>query len=403
MSALIVALPAHPVSGATEFEFALTHDGSAVASHGAAQASVLPAPTRAGSEVVALVPVRMLSWHRVELPKGVSLRSPRLRSVLEGLLEDQLLDEPEALHFALQPEAAADAPLWVATCDRQWLRGALQLLEAAGRPVSRIVPEFAPEGSPALHAIGEPEDASLVLAGADGVALLPLATTALALLPPSLPEDTPCVAEPPVAALAEQVLQHAPILLQPAQRWVQAAQSAWDLAQFDLSSSGRSRALKRMGTVWADMLAAPQWRPARWGAALLVVINLVGLNAWAWRERAALNDKREAMGRALTQTFPNVKLVVDAPAQMEREVAALRQATGATSGRDLEAMLAALAGTLPPQRTPTALDYANGELRTKGISLQPDEIKAATSGLKSRGYAAAQSSDALVLTFEAQP
>jgi len=402
MSALIVVLPAHPVSGGTEFEFALTHDGSAVASHGAAQAPVLPVPTRAGSEVVAIVPARMLSWHRVELPKGVTARSPRLRSVLEGLLEDQLLDEPEALHFALPPQVRAETPLWVATCDRAWLRETLQALEAAGRPVARIVPEFAPEGSPALYALGESEHASLVLTGADGILQLPLATTALTLLP-SLPENTPCVAEPPVAALAEQVLQHTPVLVQPAQRWVQAAQSAWDLAQFDLSSSGRARALKRLGTVWADMRAAPQWRPARWGAVLLVAINLVGLNAWAWRERSALEGKRDAMRRVLTQTFPNVKLVVDAPAQMEREVATLRQATGATSGRDLEAMLGALASVLPPQRSLSAIDYFNGELRAKGLALQPEELRATVAALKSRGYGASQNGDMLVITFEAQP
>jgi general secretion pathway protein L len=315
MSALIVVLPAQPAGGATEFEFAVTRDGSSVESHGSAQASVLPLPTRTGSEVVAIVPAQMLSWHRVELPKGVGARSPRLRSVLEGLLEDQLLDDPEALHFAVPPQVRAETPLWVAACRRDWLHGALQALEAADRPVARIVPEFAPEGSPALHALGPAEHASLVLAGADGVTVLPLASTALALLP-SLPEDTPCSAEPPVAALAEQVLQHPPVLIQPAQRWVQAAQSAWDLAQFDLSSSGRARAFKRLGTIWADMLAAPQWRPARWGAVLLVVANLVGLNAWAWRERSALDDKREVMRRTLTQTFPNVKLVVDAPWQL---------------------------------------------------------------------------------------
>jgi general secretion pathway protein L len=402
MSALIVVLPAHPVSGATEYEFALTRDGSTVESHGAAQASVLPLPTRAGSEVVAVAPARLLSWHRVELPKGVTARSPRLRSVLEGLLEDQVLDEVESLHFALQPQARTETLLWVATCDRNWLRGALQALEAAGRPVSRIVPEFAPGGSPALHAVGEAENATLIVTSDEGVAVLPLATTALTLLP-SVPEDSPCIAEPPVAALAEQVLQHTPVLVQPAQRWVGAAQSAWDLAQFDLSSSGRARAFKRVGTVWADMRSAPQWRPARWGAALLIAINLVGLNAWAWRERSALDGKREAMHRTLTETFPHVKLVVDAPMQMEREVAALRQAAGTVSGRDLEAMLSALASALPPQHAIGALDYVNGELRAKGLTLQPDESRATIAALKSRGYGAVLSGDTLVITFEAQP
>ena len=281
MSALLVFLPAQPISASTEFEYAVTRDGSTVEAHGSAQAALLPAPTRAGTEVVAVVPAAMLSWHRLELPKGTSVGSPRLRAVLEGLLEDQLLDEPDTLHFAVQPQVRPSAPLWVAACDRAWLRSAVQVLEAVERPAARIVPEFAPSGAPALYALGDAQQPSLVLVSSDGVMTLPLSSQALALLP-SLPEETRCIAEPAVAAIAEQVLHHPPVLQQAPQRWLQAAQSDWDLAQFEFSSSGRARALKKLGTAWADVLAAPQWRPARWGVLLLVAINLIGLNAWAW-------------------------------------------------------------------------------------------------------------------------
>ena len=402
MSALLVLLPPHAVTASTEFEYALTNDGTTVESHGTAQAALLPTPARAGAEVVAVVPPAMLSWHRVELPKGTSARSPRLRAVLEGVLEDQLLDEPETLHFALQPNAKSTGPVWVATCDRAWLRGAVQLLEGAGRPASRIVPEFAPEGPPTLYAIGDPQQALLVLAGSEGVTALPLAAQALSLLP-ALPENTPCAAEPALAGLAEQVLHRQPVLQHAPQRWLQSADSAWDLAQFDFSSSGRARTLKKLGTAWANLLAAPQWRPARWGALLLVAVNLVGLNAWAWRERSALEDKRDALQAMLTQTFPQVKVVVDAPVQMEKEVAVLRQATGATSGRDLEAMLGALSTAAPAQRPLGALDFASGELRVKGLALQPGETQAITGALKGQGYSAALQGETLSITAESLP
>jgi general secretion pathway protein L len=390
------------VTGSAEFDYALSRDGSTVTNHGSAQAALLPAPARTGFEVVAVVPAALLSWHRVELPKGTTARSPRLRAVLEGLLEDQLLDEPEMLHFALQPDTRAGGPLWVATCDRAWLRSAVQVLEAAGRPPSRIVPEFAPEGVPTLYAIGDPQQPLLVLAGIDGVTALPLAAAALPLLP-ALPEETPCVAEPAVAELAEQVLHHRPVLQHPAERWLRSARSAWDLAQFDFSSSGRARTLKKLATTWADLLTAPQWRPARWAALLLVVINLAGLNAWAWRERSALQDKRDAVRRVLTQTFPNVRVVVDAPAQMEKEVAALRQATGASSGRDLEAMLGALSKAAPPQSAVAAIDFANGELRVKGLALVPQEVQGTAGALRSHGYSAALQGETLTITTETLP
>lgn len=402
MSALIVLLPPHPVTGSTEFEYTLTNDGSTVEGHGTAQATLLPMPTRGGAEVVALVPAVMLSWHQIVLPKGTSERSPRLRAVLEGLLEDQLLDEPEALHFALQPQARGGGALWVATCDRAWLRAAMQVLESAERPASRIVPEFAPEGDNALYAIGDPQQPQLVLAGSGGVTALPLATQALPLLP-ALAEDTPCVAEPAVAELAEQVLHRAPVLQHAAERWLRSARSSWDLAQFDFASSGRARAFKKFGTAWADVLAAPQWRPARWGAVLLVAINLIGLNAWAWRERAALDEKRDSVRRILTQTFPNVKVVVDAPVQMEREVALLRQVTGATSGRDLEALLGALAAVTPAERTVSGVEFSNGELRVKGLAMRPDEMQNIISRLKSQGFTAAMRGETLAITPEALP
>jgi len=130
MSALILYLPPQPGAAQAEFDYALTTDGSSVDSHGSAPAALLPAPARAGAEVVAVVPVAMISWHRVDLPKGTTASSPRLRAVLEGLLEDQLLDEPEALHFALQAQVRPGVPLWVAACDRAWLRSAVQALEA---------------------------------------------------------------------------------------------------------------------------------------------------------------------------------------------------------------------------------------------------------------------------------
>ena len=402
MSSLFLLLPGHPAAPAAEYSYLVTPDGRVVGDHASAPAALLPRPSGAGSEVVAIVPLGALSWHQVELPKGVSATSPRLRAVLEGLLEDRLLDEPESLHFALQPQARAGVPAWVAVCDRKWLRDAVQTLEGVQRPISRIVPEFAPENPPALHAIGEPDQGTLVLTGSDGVLAVPLLAHALAMLPP-VPDGTRRVAEPAVAALTEQLLQQPVELQQTSQRWLQAAQSGWDLAQSEFASSNRARAVKKLALLWVDVLRAPQWRPARWGALLLVAVNLLGVNAWAWKERSAIDAKREAVRKVLTTTFPQVKVVVDAALQMEKEVALLRQAVGATSGRDLEAMLGALAAATPPLRPLTAMEYTGGELRLKGQASTTQEVRALAAGLHSQGYAAELRGDTLVVTQEATP
>jgi len=398
MSSLFVLLPAELASASSEFAYLLSSDGRTVAAHASATAALLPAARGAGTEVVAVVPAGALSWHRVELPKAVPNGGPRLRAVLEGLLEEQLLDEPEALHFALEPQWRAGGPAWVAACPRAWLRSALQVLEAAGRPAGRIVPELAPEAVPVLHVTGEPGDATVLASGPGGVVSVPLAPSALPLLPP-LDEDTPCYAEPAVAAEAESLLQRPVALQTAAQRWLQAAQSRWDLAQFEFASTGRTRTWRRFATGWGALLRAPQWRPVRWGAALLVAAQVVGMNAWAWKERSALQAKERAVRSALTETFPNVRLVVDAPLQMEREVALLRQATGSVSTTDLETLLGALAA-VAPGRQPSALEYDGRALRARGLALNAQDTERAQESLRSQGLAARVDGDVLVLAAQ---
>lgn len=399
MSSLLVSLPLEPAGIAAEWGFALTPDGRALGEHGKAPAALLPLPRGTGAEVVAVVPVQALAWHRIDLPKGIAPGTPRLRAALEGLLEEQLLDDTESLHLALQPGAKPGEPAWVAVCDRAWLRDRLQMLETAGRPVGRIVPEFAPEGTPSLTALGDPEQPLVVASGADGVLVLPLTGAATALLP-SLPEDTPRLAEPAVAALAEQVLQQKFALQQAPQRWMEAARTRWDLAQFQFASSSRTRAFKKIAGIWAEVLHGAAWRPARWAALVLVLANLVGLNAWAWKERGALDAKREAVRRTLTDTFPQVRLVIDAPVQMEREVQALRQQTGAPSPRDLDALLGALAATLPPGQVPALLEYSPGQLRAGGLALSPEQVAALSGQLRALGYRASMDGAALVVATE---
>ena len=415
MSTLIIALPPPDAPASAEYRYALSADGVTLASQGAAPLALLPTVPRASSETVAVVPLRALSWHRVNLPKGVHSNhagSPRLRAVLDGLLEERLLDEPANLHFALEPGARRAERVWVAACNRAWLRDALQALEAAGRPVSRVVPEFAPPtdtsartdaSAPwALHAIGSsPEQGTWVAVGQganQGITCLPLGAPALALLQPHA--DTPTWAEPAVAAAAEALLGRPVALQTPAERWLLAAHNGWDLAQFDLASTGSTRALKKASSWGNSLLRAPQWRAARWGALALLAVNLVGLNAWAWREQSTLQGKQQAVRGTLQQTYPGVKVVVDAPVQMEREVALLRQATGGVSGRDFEAMLGALAQALPADKALQALEFSGAEARLKGASLSPEQVSTAATQLRAAGYSLRQDGDALLVRAE---
>ena len=425
MSTLIICLPPL-VSGAlpgaaAAYDYAVTSDGRTATVQASAPLALLPAVAR-GSEIVAVVPVAMLSWHRVEIPKGVGMGSPRVRVILESLLEDRLLDEADQLHLALAPDAAAGAATWVAACDKRWLRAHLQALEAAGRPVGRIVPEFSPVAGPLqLHVLGDADTPQMVATGGAvvGVQYLPFSAAAMSLLPlPSVSSmpgvvmedndadagaDMLVFAEPIHAAQAEHLLQRKVGLLTRPQRWLDASRSPWDLAQLELLSSGRTRTVKRLSGVGRDLWQSSAWKPARWGMLLLLLANLVGLNVWAWKEQSALARQRAAMVSTLTQTFPQVKVVVDAPVQMERQVAALRQATGVSSGRDLEAMLTALVTALPSDRSADGIEFVAGEARFKGLKLQGADTAPLVAQLKALGYIARVESDVLSLRAVGSP
>jgi len=423
MSVLIVYLPATPPGLASEYRYAQSRDGQTLLTYGGATASTLP-PTGVGHDVVAVVPVRALSWHLIELPKGtLKGGTARLRTVLEGLLEERLLDEAQNLHFALAPQATAGKPVWVAVCDKAWLKACLGPLEAAGRPVSRIVPEFAPlplddNATPAppfeapLYALGEPSEAWLVQAHANGVTVLPLLPVVAARF--VTPSDAPVtvLAEPAVMALASQLFPDRVRLLQAPERWVQTLQSSWDLAQFDLANSGRQRLLKRLKDVALDLLHGPRWQAARWALPVLVAANIVGLNTWAWKEKSALTERRAEVQAVLTQTFPQVKVVVDAPIQMGREVALLRQNAGATVRQDLENLLTAVgSGLAPTESFPlTRLDYTEGELRLAGAGVTDSKLQDLKIRLEPQGYALRMDGDSLlisiapsILTMKAEP
>ena len=402
MTTLLVTLSAEPADVSAAYDYLLTSDGSTLVEQSRAPLALLP-QLGSGDDVVALVTADKLSWHRVQLPKGSLGRrfmsdagAPRLRAVLEGLLEDQLLDETAQLHFAIEPTPDADAPVWVAVCDRAWLRAALQALEQAGRPVSRIVPEFTPDSLVnELYVMGEPQRASAVFSSEDGVAVWPLSKASAALL--NWPETQAVVAEPAVAALAEQLFQRSVTLQQLGQRRLQALRSAWDLAQFDMVNSSAARTRKRLSESVGNLLRAPRWRAARYASLALLMVNLVGLNTWAWREQSLLQAQRSAIGDILVRTFPKVRVVVDPLVQMRKEVSALQQASGAVSARDLEVMMGAFAAQAPASTTASALEFTSGEMRLKGLKLKPDDIEAISFKLKPQAYTASAEGDGVVI------
>ena len=364
---LIIALP-HSAKDANAGYAHVHSDG-----HSVLRSAVGAAPTLSthAGEVVAVVPHSRLSWLRVQLPPAS--HGPRLQSVLHGLLEDRLLDDPQQLHLVLPPEAEAIARTGgetvVAVCDKSWLRDVMAPLQAVNLTVQRIVPELSPCNPPTLHVMGEPDQSHSVLCHAHGVTLLPPHTAQWHALTDLNQDDLDIRAEPAMVARVESTLQRQPTLQSAAQRWVQSTRSTWDLAQGEWAQGRAQRVQRQVLAAWQTLLHAPAWKPVRWGVAALIALQVLGLNVLAWREHSALNAQQAALQNILKTTFPSVTLVIDAPLQMQREVDALQQKSGTASSTDFEPLLAALASVLPAGQTPQQIHYANHTLRVQGVTL----------------------------------
>jgi general secretion pathway protein L len=404
MSPLIISLPLTAASPTSVYAF--TQGQSGTSAHlRSASATLLP-DTGRSTDVVAVVPAQALSWLEVDMPAGKPLRGDALRAALVGSLEDRVLDDPAALHFALQPLWQTGHRNAVAVCNKAWLQGHLQALEAAGRPVNRIVPALHPartKDDAQLRVTGTPQDAWLWVCEPTGVWGLPVSPAHAAWTASVLEAAYPLSAEPAVAEMAAQALQRQPSLVQPAQRLMQAAQSEWDLAQFDLAATGSARWVKAWVRLQQALWQSPAWRPARWGIAVLLICQVLGLNAWAWKLQSDLHTRQSGLVQIMKQTFPDIQVVVDAPLQMAREVQGLRQAAGQTSRDGLEPLLASLGQALPAGQAINALDFQSGQLRIKNLNLSDAESSQLQTRLQTMGLNARREGPLWLITGQGTP
>lgn len=403
MTVLVITLPprarsspggsALPAAAVGEFGFVLSANGLSVTRQGHASVAGLP---RADSLVLVL-PVQDIAWHGLTLPKAPP---QKLRAALGGLLEDRLLADEAEVHLALAPDARPGLPTCIAALDRAWLAAQLGALEAGGLTVDRVVPSLAPGADAAGHffALGaDADDPWLALPDADGVRCLRLAGgLARALLPADLATARRFTATPAVAAAAERWLGAPVQVLSEAEAALAAARTAWSLRQFDLAPRHRGLRALREGL---KRLASPAWRPVRWGLAALVVIQLLGLNLWAWHQQRALDNKRLALTDLLKTTHPQVRAVLDAPLQMRQETEALRAAAGKAGDADLESLLALTARAWPDGAAPVdLLRYENGRLTLAAAALNPAQWQQLRERLMASGASAELVDGKLVLS-----
>jgi len=376
----------------TEWSFVLSSDGRSVAQQGTAGLTLLPR----ADHVVLVLAEADVSWHRVDIPKAPPAR---LRAALLGVMEEALLEDDDTLHFALATGTEAGQPGWVAVTHRPRLATALALLEGAGIGVEKVVATALPQEPPRghFHTLGDDPEATpwLTLARADGVACLRLAGALARALQPEA-GTARWTATPAAATAAERWLGSPVSVMTEAERALEAAASTTNLRQFELVARHRGTRALREG---AKRFFSTEWRPVRAGIMALVLLQLVGLNAYAWRQQQVLEAKRTAMSDLLKATHPGVRAVLDAPLQMQRETERLRVAAGRPGDNDFEALMGVAAAAWPDGQGPVqTLAFEAGKLTLAAPGFAEPQLTQLRERLKGTGYAAELAEGRVLLT-----
>ena len=411
MSILVVLLPPRERAGesgserpdaAPEYAYVLSTDGMGILRQGRASATLLPK----ADTVIAWVSPTDLSWHRITLPRAPAAK---LRAALIGVLEDQLLDDEAAVHLAIAPEAGAGAPSWVAAMHKQWLTEHLTTLEKAGAFVERVVPALWPGDLAQGHFFtstdstdGSSAQTWVVFGDAHGVHCLRMAGTLIRdQLPVWSAQGVRWSASPAVAAQAERWLGAPVAVLSDAEHALQAVRSLWNLRQFDLAP--RARGSRVLRNAWKRALT-PAWRPIRLGLLSLVVLQIVGMNLWAWHQRRAIDERKLAMVSLLKASHPSIGTIVDAPLQMRRATDNLRASAGRVGDADLESALAMATVAWPDGQAPAqSLRFESNRLTLVVSGWSADQVERFRARLRSAGWALESTEGRLTLTRAEAP
>jgi general secretion pathway protein L len=402
-------------------------------------------------ELWAWVPAAAMSWHKVTLPAGLHKQASRLKPALQALLEESLLDDAESMHLSLQPNWQAGSDVWVAACNKAWLQTHIQQLQSLGHEVHRILPEWAPpvlldkaaattasSTSPQAAWIGgTPEDAWLWVSDAAGLWRLPLeagmahwaerlnaaasqGTSPIEAGTPLVIQASPAVAELAqrsllglqsklTASLADAVSAWRIETLPTPERMLRAADTQWDLAQFEFAAHDSARWRQSLLRAWQSFTREAAWRPVRWGLVSLLVVQCLGLNVVSWQLNDKLKTQRDLQKNLLTQTFPNVP-VVDPSLQMARELDRLQRNAGTLKAGDLESVLHAVGASLPASQTVSALDFSGrgdapgSETKLQGLALSSEQEISFVQAMAAKGYTAQlRGSDWRILANTARP
>jgi len=420
MNKLIVALPwssretgqsdatsnSNLLASKHEYLFVVCNDSRTVLQSGQATLELLPK-----TDVTVLVaPIQALSWHQIALPK---VPKAQIRAVVDGQLEELLLDDAGMCAIALSPNVQfgnVGIKSWVATCNKAWLSKSISIFETAGHRVIQVAPALAPDQSgaePCIYVTGTTDEAYFTALSSKGILTVPVSKHTQTLAPNLsnslklfIPNNAIVLSEPAVASLAETMWGRPVQIRQQSVGLIESADTNWELAQFDLKLSGDGDGIKRLRRHWFTFWKNAAWRPARWGLIGILLANITGLNAWSWKQKSDLENKQTLLTEQLTQTFPQIKVVVDPMLQMSKEINTLRQSTGTASSQSFESVLTALSQNTKTNTPPAMIEYKANKTILTGLNWTSAEYEQAQSKMKAIGYTLSRDGNRIIISTE---
>lgn len=344
--------------------WALTDESGAVLQSGNDPLASLPK----GMECIAIAaPDRVLSIG-ARLPPG---RRRRWQAALPFVAEEYTLPDPEDNHAVPGP-VLTDGRMMLAVVDKPWLRRIVDACRTANLPLRRMVPEtFLPVLAPQTWALVWDGSSGFVRTGAaSGMALdsgdAHTAPLALRLSLNSAQNNSP-------ASLPKKIEvrfpQHVPEAQRILPQWndlpaALSAGPAWDWRRAAIQDDA-------LNLLWGDF--APRARIGEWWpklrpAALILLaalgVETIGANIeWTMlaHERKTLMQDME---RSFRSAFGEAGMLVNAPLQMQRNLAELRHSAGLPDDGDFLPLLDAAAPALAalPAGSVRGLHYESGRL-----------------------------------------
>lgn len=355
MSTLYIRLPSRATADSQQpglplyCQFASVSNGGAVEREGVAALSELSDPVARAQRVVLLMAASDVTLLRVKVPP---LSATRLRAALPNLVEDQLMSDPA--ECVVVAGDVADGLRTVAVVHRGWLELLNKTLLALGarnisaRPSQLCLPHQADAVSAAVTEHGVEADVTVRLGEQDGIGLSIVADQPESVAFEVIQSLAAVVSQAPIALYVPQArvrdyqesmhtIAHAtPTLEQRVTlhadnwpRWIAAA----DKISVDLMSG-----LRVAGSARLD------WRPWRWPlalAALLLIINAIGLNVDWLRLKREAETLRVSMIRTYKNAYPKETVIIDPLAQMRQKTAAAQRESGQLAPDDFIALAAA--------------------------------------------------------------